>query len=133
MARPGLSDALRYLAIALILVEGGIHLQQYVGVLNEVPTINTLFLLNAFSAAGIALVLSVSTGPISIATALGGIGLTLGALVSLAITRVDTLFDYSEPMLRTAVTFATVVELAAVVVLAAYIVVSLRPASPRSA
>lgn len=133
MERPGLIDALRYLAIALILVEGGIHLQQYVGVLNEVPTINSLFLLNAFSAAGIALVLSVSNGPISIATALGGIGLTLGALVSLAITRVDTLFDYSEPMLRTAVTLATVVELAAVVVLAAYIVVSLRPASPRGA
>ena len=41
------ADALRALAVALLLVEGAIHLQQYVGPLNAVPTINTLFVLNA--------------------------------------------------------------------------------------
>ncbi len=133
MARVGLSDFLRYTAIALLLVEGGIHLQQYVGTLNEVPTINTLFLLNAVSAAVIALVLSVSSGPVSVAASLAGIGLTLGALVSLAISRADTLFDYSEPTLRAAVTFATIAELAAVIVLAAYVVLSLRRTSPFTA
>ena len=48
------SDGLRLLAVALLLVEGGIHLQQYEGPLNAVPTINTLFVLNAFGAAAIA-------------------------------------------------------------------------------
>ncbi|MEJ7824350.1 MAG: hypothetical protein WKF48_02915 [Solirubrobacteraceae bacterium] len=49
------------------------------------------------------------------------LGLTLGALVSLAISRAGTLFDYSEPTLRTAVGLAAFVELAAVLVLAAFV------------
>ena len=48
------SDQLRFLAIGLLLCEGGIHLQQYESFLHLVPTINTLFLLNAISAAVIA-------------------------------------------------------------------------------
>ncbi|MDP9228153.1 MAG: hypothetical protein M3M99_03760, partial [Actinomycetota bacterium] len=88
--------------------------------------------LNAIGAAAIALVLAVDNGPISIAAALGGVALALGGLVSLAIARADTIFDYTEPTLRDAVALATGFELAAVVVLAAYILVSTRGESSPS-
>lgn len=115
------SDGLRCLAVALLLVEGAIHLQQYEGPLNAVPTINTLFVLNAVGAACIALVLAGSRGLVAVLGALAGLGLTLGALVSLAISRGATLFDYSEPTLRAAIVLAAIVELAAVLALAAFV------------
>lgn len=115
------SDGLRLLAVTLLLAEGAIHLQQYEGPLNAVPTISSLFVLNAVGAAGIALVLAGSRGLLSVLSALAGIGLTLGALVSLAITRTGTLFSYSEPTLRAAVSLAAIVELAAVLALAAFV------------
>jgi len=120
------SDALRVLAVALLLVEGGIHLQQYEGPLNAVPTISTLFVLNAIGAAAIALVLAGSRGVASVLGSLAGLGLTLGALVSLAISRTGMLFAYSEPTLRAAVSFAALVELAVVVVLVAFVLVRRR-------
>ena len=49
------------------------------------------------------------------------VSLSLGALVSLAISRAGTLFDYSEPTLRAAVGLAAFVELAAVLALAAFV------------
>lgn len=116
-------DGLRFLAVALLLVEGGIHLQQVEGVIGSVPTIDTLFVLNAIGAGAIALVLAGSREHVAALAALGGIGLTLGALVSLAITRADTLFDYSEPTLRFEVGLAAFVELAAVLALCAFLLV----------
>lgn len=115
------SDTLRLLAVALLLAEGAIHLQQYEGPLNAVPTINALFVLNAVGAAVLALVLAGSRGQPSVLAALAGLGLTLGALVSLAISRAGTLFAYSEPTLRAAVGFAAGVELATVLALAAFV------------
>lgn len=53
--------------------------------------------------------------------ALGGLGLPVPALVSLAISRVSTFLDYTEPTLRTATVFAATVELATVLVLAAFL------------
>jgi hypothetical protein len=120
------SDGLRLLAVALLLAEGAIHLQQYEGPLNAVPTISSLFVLNAVGAAGIALVLAGSRGLVSVLGALAGLGLTLGALVSLAITRTGTLFSYSEPTLRAAVGLAATVELAVVFALAAFVLVRQR-------
>jgi hypothetical protein len=117
------SDGLRLLAVALLLVEGAIHLQQYEGPLHAVPTINALFVLNALGAAGIGLVLAGSRGHVAVLGALAGLGLTLGALVSLAITRTGTLFSYSEPTLRPAVGLAAIVELAVVYALAAFVLV----------
>jgi hypothetical protein len=127
------ADALRLLAVALLLVEGAIHLQQYEGPLNAVPTINTLFVLNAIGAAAIALVLAGSRGFAAVLGSLAAIGLTLGALVSLAITRTTTLFDYSEPTLRTAVVYAACVEVAVVLALAAFLLTGRRQrdANPR--
>jgi hypothetical protein len=120
------SDGLRVIAVALLLVEGAIHLQQYEGPLNAVPTINTLFVLNAIGAAAIALVLAGSRGVVSVLGSLAGLGLTLGALVSLAISRAGTLFDYSEPTLRAAVSLAAFVELAVVAALVAFVLVRRR-------
>lgn len=125
-----IADALRVLAVALLLVEGAIHLQQVEGPLNAVPTISTLFLLNAIGAAAIALVLAGSRGFVSVLGALAGLGLTLGALVSLAISRASVLFEYSEPTLRPAVVFAALVELAAVLALAAFVLVRRRESAP---
>jgi hypothetical protein len=127
------ADHLRVLAVALLLAEGAIHLQQYEGPLNAVPTISTLFVLNAIGAAAIALVLAGSRGFVSVLGALAGLGLTIGALVSLAISRAGVLFAYSEPTLRPAVTFAAFVELAVVLALVAFVLVrrGARSASPR--
>lgn len=115
------ADGLRLVAVALLLVEGAIHLQQVEGPLNAVPTINTLFLLNAVGAAVLALVLAGSRGFVAVLGSLAALGLTLGALVSLAISRAGTIFDYSEPTLRSAVVLAAVVELAVVLALAAFL------------
>jgi hypothetical protein len=125
------ADGLRLLAIALLLAEGAIHLQQYEGPLNAVPTISTLFVLNAIGAAAIALMIAGSRNLVAILGSLAGIGLTLGALVSLAITRTGTLFDYSEPTLRPAVVYAAVVELAVVLALACFLLVRRREDSAR--
>ena len=113
------ADLVRYLAIVLLLVTGGIHLQQFEGPLRPVPTIGPLFVLNAIGAAVLALLLAGVRGDLAKLAALGAIGTTLGDLVALAISRVTVLFDYSEPTLRPAVTLAAVVEVAAVAALGA--------------
>jgi hypothetical protein len=120
------AGGLRLLAVALLLAEGAVHLQQVEGPLKAVPTINTLFVLNAIGAAIVALVLAGSRERVAVLGALAGLSLTLTALVSLAISRVSTLFAYSEPMLRPAVTLAALVELAAVLALAGFVLARLR-------
>ena len=117
---------LRLLAVALLLAEGAVHLQQVEGPLKAVPTINTLFVLNAVGAAATALVLAGSRERVAVLGALAGLSLTLTALVSLAISRAGTLFAYSEPTLRPAVTLAALVELAAVLALAGFVLARLR-------
>ena len=120
------SDRLRFLAIGLLLLEGGVHLQQYTGLLHSVPTINTLFLLNAVSAALLALALAASRDHVAILLALVAIGMTVVALVSLAIARESVLFNYSEPTLRFPVLFAALVELATVLVASRFVALRLR-------
>jgi hypothetical protein len=120
------AGGLRLLAVALLLAEGAVHLQQVEGPLKAVPTINTLFVLNAIGAAATALVLAGSRERVAVLGALAGLSLTLTALVSLAISRAGTLFAYSEPTLRPAVTLAALVELAAVLALAGFVLARLR-------
>jgi len=120
------SDRLRFLAIGLLLCEGGVHLQQYESFLHSVPTINTLFLLNAVSAALIALALAASRNRFAILLALGAIGMTVVGLVSLAIARASVLFNYSEPTLRFPVLFAALVELATVFAASRFVAVRTR-------
>lgn len=53
MSAPGrwsIADSVRLVAVALLLAQGAIHLQQYEGPISAVPTINTLFVLNAVGA-----------------------------------------------------------------------------------
>jgi hypothetical protein len=95
------AGGLRLLGVALLLAEGAVHLQQVEGPLKAVPTINTLFVLNAVGAAIVALVLAGSRERVAVLGALAGLSLTLTAVVSLAISRTSTLFAYSEPTLRT--------------------------------
>lgn len=123
------SDRLRFAAIALLLAEGGVHLQQYEGLLHDVPTVNTLFLLNAISAALISLAFAASRDRGAILIALSEIGMSLVALVSLAIARASVLFSYSEPTLRAPVMFAALVELGAVLVAARFVTVRTRELS----
>ncbi|MGI8921687.1 MAG: hypothetical protein ACR2HD_08490 [Solirubrobacteraceae bacterium] len=132
-ARLRSSDGLRFVAIALLLVEGGIHLQQYEGALHSVPTINTLFLMNAISAALIALAFAASRNRVAILLALAGIGMTVVALVSLAVARVTVLLQYSEPTLRPPVVFAAFVELGVVLVGAAFVAKRIAELTPKSA
>jgi len=120
------SDRLRFVAIGLLLCEGGVHLQQYESFLHSVPTINTLFLLNAVSAALIALALAASRDLTAIVLALGAIGMTVVALVSLAIARESVLFNYSEPTIRFPVVFAALVELATVLVASRFVAARIR-------
>jgi hypothetical protein len=121
------ADLVRYLAVGLLLLEAGIHLQQYEGPLRPVPTVGPLFVLNAIGAAGLALMLSGTRGDLAKLCALAGIAMTLGDLVALAITRASVLFNYSEPTLRPAVTLAAVVEVAAVAALGAFVVMADEP------
>ncbi len=112
------TDTLRYLGAAAILVVGAIHLQQYLEFINDVPTIGELFLLNAAGAGAAAVMLAARPRSLG---ALAGIALSIGALVSVVIALLSSLFDYSEPSLRAAIVLAIVAEAAAVLVLTAYL------------
>ncbi|MEJ7876596.1 MAG: hypothetical protein WKF62_08040 [Solirubrobacterales bacterium] len=114
----GPSDGLRYAAIAAVLLVGGIHLQQYDSILKDVPTIGTLFILNAAGATGIALAIAGLRGRALALPALGGIALAGGAIVSVLIARYSSIFDYSEPTYRAAVVVSLAFEIAAVAILA---------------
>jgi len=113
------SDGLRYAAIVAVLLVGGIHLQQYDSILKDVPTIGTLFILNAAGAAGIALAIAGLRGRALALPALGGIALAGGAIVSVLIARYSAIFDYSEPTYRAAVVLSLAFEVGAVAILAA--------------
>lgn len=116
------TDLLRYAGIVAILLVGGIHLQQHDSFIGDVPTIGTLFLLNAAGAAAIALALAAGTGRLALVAALGGIGLSAGAIVALLVARYGTIFDYTEPTFRAGVVLSLVFEVLAVVILAGLIV-----------
>ncbi len=82
---------LRRVGVAALLIQGGVHLQQYLDGFSAVPVIGSLFLLNAVSSVGLALWLLKSDG---LAPLGGGIALLLGSLASLFLTRTTGLFGY---------------------------------------
>ena len=106
-------------------VVGAIHLQQYADFINDVPTIGTLFLLNSLGAGLICLMLATRQRMLA---ALGGIAVSAGALVSLAIARFASggLFDYVEPTFRGPVAISIVAEVIAVLTLAASLAIRTR-------
>ncbi len=106
-------------------VVGAIHLQQYADFIKDVPTISTLFLLNGLAAGLVCLMLATRLRTLA---ALGGIGVSAGALVSLAIARFASggLFDYVEPTIRGPVAISIAAEVVAIVSLAAYLALRTR-------
>ena len=113
-------------------VVGAVHLQQYADFIKDVPTIGTLFLLSGFAAGIICLMLATRLRTLA---ALGGIAVSAGALVSLAVARFasDGLFDYVEPSFRGAVAISVVAEVIAVLSLAGYLAVRTRSSAAGNA
>ena len=119
------SERLGLLGALANFVVGAIHLQQYADFIKDVPTIGTLFVLNGFAAGLVCLMLAT---PLRTLAALGGIAVSAGALVSLAIARFASsgLFDYVEPTFRGPVAISVGAEVIAIVSLAAYLAVRTR-------
>jgi EamA domain-containing membrane protein RarD len=111
---------LRYAGALATIVAGVVHLQQYADFIRDVPTIGVLFLLDAASAGVVAIMLATRHARLGAA---GGIALSAGAIVSIAISMSSAgLFDYQEPTLRAPIAIAIAAEAVAVALLLAYLV-----------
>jgi len=106
------------LAAALVLIIAGVHFQQYVDFISQIPTVGILFLLNAAGGAGLALALLSPDRTMRTAAALGCLGLAIGSLISITIALQSSLFGYSEPSLRLPIVLAILAEIALIPVAA---------------
>lgn len=140
-----LRRTLVYLGAALLALEAGIHLQQYMDFIKDIDKIGPLFLLNALGGFTLALGLVV-VGERAVEVrgkrlllrdllAMAGIGMTLGALVSIGIALQGQIFGYSEPIFRPAVALAVSTELCTLFVLGGLLTMgrSVRAQSPEAA
>src|SRR6201999_1579915 len=119
--------AARLLGALSILGVGAVHLQQYSGNgYSTVPTIGTLFLLNAISAGvvGFALLLPLQRllgrlrGDAAVGIlALAGVAIAVGSLVALFISETGTLFGFSEGGYDAPIVIAIVTEAIAALLL----------------
>jgi hypothetical protein len=110
MSSAGTRDGLRLLCAALVAVIAGVHLQQYISFMSEVPIVGTLFLLNASAGAGLVLALLSGERLLRLLAILGSLGLAAGSLVSIAIALQGNFLGYSESTLRLAIVIAIVAE-----------------------
>jgi hypothetical protein len=130
--------AARLSGAILILAVGAVHLQQYTGGgYSSIPTIGTLFLLNAIGSAVVGLGLLLPLGnwleerrsDLAVGLlSMGGLAIAVGSLVALFISENTTLFGFSEAGYRAVIVLAIVVEAAAAVLLAPVAVLSLKRA-----
>jgi hypothetical protein len=118
MLSPSSISRSRLAAVALIAVIAGVHLQQYIDFMSEVPTVGVLFLLNAAGGSALAFALISPERNLRLLAALGGIGLAGGSLVSIMIALSNNFFGYSEPTLRLPIVIAIVAEVAVIPLLA---------------
>ena len=129
--------AMRLIGALSIFAVGALHLQQYSGGgYSAIPTIGTLFLLNAISSGivGVGLLLPFRTvlgekrGDLAVGVfAVGGLAIAVGSLVALFISEGGTLFGFSEAgSYRTVIVDAIVVEGIATLILMPLAAVSLR-------
>jgi hypothetical protein len=118
------SLGLRLAAVIAILIVGGVHLQQYFSFgIRSIPTVGVLFLLNAIGAATVAILLLTPWRLTQVLGALGGLGISIGAIVSLMIARTPPgFFNYIEPTWRTPVVIALVAEAVSVLLLTGFLV-----------
>jgi hypothetical protein len=105
---------LALLAAALVAVIAGVHFQQYVDFISEVPTVGVLFLLNAAGGAGLVIALLSNEALVRRLASVGALGLAMGSLVSIAIALSGSFFGYSEPTLRLPILIAILAEVAAI-------------------
>src|SRR5438270_10269505 len=96
---------MRRVGAVAILLTGAVHLQQYLGDYQSIPTIGPLFLLNAIGAAVVAVGLLVpierrlgsGRGEVAVGLlALGGVAIAVGALIGLYIGETSTLVGLLE-------------------------------------
>lgn len=125
---PGLDRLLRLAGAALIVVQGVVHVQRWLGGYRGIEVIGPLFLVNAAVAAVVAVALVVRGG---LASAVAGVVLSYVTLVGFAFSRLDQLFGFSETVWDGPATVAVVAEVAAVVVLLAWATVAVRSRSGR--
>jgi hypothetical protein len=115
-------QVIRRAGAVAILAVGAVHLQQYLTGYNVLPTIGTLFLLNAISAGvvGFGLLLPIerlfSERVIGL-LALGAVAIAIGSLIALFISETSVLFGFSEDGYSTAVVIAIAAEVATIVLL----------------
>jgi hypothetical protein len=130
MGSPETQRRLGLLAAALVTVIAGVHFQQYVDFMSQVPTVGVLFLLNAAGGAGIAAALLSREVRLRRVAAAGAAGLAAGSLVSIVIALQSSFFGYEEPSLRFPIVLAIVAEALVLPVLALLLVQSPAPVAP---
>jgi hypothetical protein len=111
------NQPLGILAAGLVAIIAGVHFQQYVDFISEVPTVGVLFLLNAAGGAGLAVALLSGERGLRTLAAIGSLGLAVGSLISIAVALNGGFFGYQEPTLRFPILIAILAELAAIPVL----------------
>ncbi len=109
---------MRVAAAALVAVIAGVHFQQYVDFMSEIPTVGVLFLLNAAGGAGLVFALLSSERTLRVLAELGALGLAAGSLLSIAIALHGNFLGYSELTLRLPIVIAIVAEVAVIPLLA---------------
>ena len=134
-AGDGPTSGLRVLGALSLLAVGAVHLQQFLGLYSEIPTIGVLFVLNFAGATviGLTLLLPVERllgrwgRPALLLSALGGIALAATAFVFLLISERTPLFGFMEPGYDPAAILASrVAEAATVLFLGGFLAVRLR-------
>ena len=129
---------MRRLGAIAILGIGAVHLQQYLGGYRSIPTIGTLFLLNAVSSGVVAIGLLAPVERIlhqrraeltSGLLAGAGLAIAAGSLVALFVSENGTLFGFSETGYRTVIVLAIIAEALAIVLLAPVAALSLKRAA----
>jgi hypothetical protein len=129
------TKTMRRMGALTLLVVGGVHLQQYVTGYSDVPTIGTLFILNAIGAAAVAAGLlapverllsgrgaSLAAGVLSAA----GVTIAVGALVALFISEGQPLFGFMEDGYSTPIVIAIAAEALTTILLVPVTAVNLR-------
>ncbi len=128
------AHGLRLLGAVALLAVGYVHLKEYRGGYSGIPTIGTLFLLNAISAAVVAVALAAPVAQLRRADpllTLSGVAISLGALVGLVVSEQTPLFGFMEVGYRTVIVQAIAAEAIATVALVGFLLLRRRHDKPR--
>jgi hypothetical protein len=128
-------QVMRRAGAVTLLAVGAVHLQQYFNGYDVLPTIGTLFVLNAISAAvvGVGLLLPIERwfGERAVGLlAVGAVAIAVGSLIGLFIAETGTLFGFGEDGYDTPIWIAIASEVATTVLLAPVAVANLARSMP---